>query len=86
MTTDKIREDRVRRHLRKMGYCGYRLCKTPARSWLRKHYGAGYMIIDNYSNCVVSGAWPHEYADTLEHVEAWTWPSEPDQQSGVAAE
>jgi hypothetical protein len=66
MSTIKIREDRLRRLLTKHGY---QLHKTPARSWLRKHYGAGYMItLDNYA---VSGCYNREYEDTLERVEAF---------------
>ena len=44
MTSDKIREDRLRRRLAK---AGYRLAKTPARSWLRQEYGPGYMVLDH---------------------------------------
>lgn len=65
MSTDKIREDRARRALSKKGY---RLCKTPARSWLRGHYGVGYMIV-NDRNEVVSGCRGREYTDTLADVE-----------------
>ncbi len=68
MRTDKIREDRARRTLARNGY---RLRKTPARSWLRQAYGPGYMIIDNARNFVVSGCTAYEYSDTLEDVEAF---------------
>ncbi|BBF93422.1 hypothetical protein [Blastochloris tepida] len=61
---EKSRESKVRRQLQK---CGYRLHKTPARSWLRKHYGAGYMITLN--NTVVSGCSSREYDANLEDVE-----------------
>ena len=62
----KIREDRVRRRLTK---AGFRLNKTPARSWLR-YYGPGYMILDHRNN-VVSGCRDRQYQNTLEDVEAF---------------
>lgn len=68
--TDKIREDRVRRRLAKDGY---RLTETPSRSWLRKHYRPGYMIVDNATNTVISGCIYREYSDKLEDVEAFAF-------------
>lgn len=62
--SEKTRESRARRALAKLGY---RLHKTPARSWLRSHYGAGYMITEN--NCIVAGCYNHEYEITLTKVE-----------------
>jgi hypothetical protein len=47
---------------------GYRLCKTPSRSWLRSYYGTGCMIVDQ-NNCVVSGCGSREYQDNLSQVE-----------------
>ncbi len=70
MSTEKIREDRQRRSLTK---AGYRLCKTPARSWLRHNYGAGYMILLN--NLAVDGFGSRTYMMTLEEVEAFITPS-----------
>ena len=67
-TSEKLREDRIRRKLTK---AGYRLCKTPARSWLRGNYGAGYMIVDGYPNTVISGCKHHEYPDNLADVESF---------------
>lgn len=64
MSRIKRREDRARRQLARMGY---RLNKTPTRSWLRAYYGPGYMILDG--NTVVSGCFGREYSDTLERVE-----------------
>lgn len=61
----KIRENRVRRQLARKGY---KLCKTPARSWLRAHYGPGYMIV-NDRNFVVEGCFSRQYEATLEQVE-----------------
>ena len=65
MTTEKSREDRARRQLRRLGY---RLKKMPARSWRRAYYDVGYVILDN-RNLVVSGHSGDPYSDTLEQVE-----------------
>jgi hypothetical protein len=70
MSTEKIREDRQRRRLTK---AGYRLCKTPARSWLRHDHGVGYMILLNH--LVVDGFGSRTYMMTLEEVEAFITPS-----------
>ncbi|MER9223778.1 hypothetical protein NKI48_34030 [Mesorhizobium sp. M0644] len=64
MSIIKTREDRARRRLARLGY---RLNKTPSRSWLRAEYGPGYMILDG--NTVVSGCSGRQYSDTLERVE-----------------
>ncbi|RWO85753.1 hypothetical protein [Mesorhizobium sp.] len=64
MSEIKAREDRARRRLARLGY---RLNKTPSRSWLRAYYGPGYMILDG--STVVSGCSDREYSDTLERVE-----------------
>lgn len=69
MTSEKNREDRVRRALAKDGY---RLCKTPARSWRRECHGVGYMIVDETNN-VVSGSGAMPFSDTLEDVEAFAF-------------
>jgi hypothetical protein len=66
MLSPKVREDRVRRMLAKKGF---RLEKTPARSWLRAHYEPGYMICEG--NTVISGCLGRAYTDTLEQVEAF---------------
>ncbi len=70
-TSEKIREGRARRALAKLGY---RLTKTPARSWLRKYYGAGYMIVGTFAtigaNVVLCGSFNREYELSLEDVEA----------------
>ncbi|MGY4230419.1 hypothetical protein ACVMIH_007780 [Bradyrhizobium sp. USDA 4503] len=65
-TTTKIREDRLRRRLTKGGYT---LAKTPARSWLRKHYGVGYMVLQ--SGHILLGWAGRQYTATLEEVEAF---------------
>ncbi len=70
MSTEKIREDRQRRRFTK---ASYHLRKTPARSWLRQYYGAGYMILLN--NFVVDGCGQRAYMMTLEEVEAFITPS-----------
>jgi hypothetical protein len=64
MTTDKIRENRARRNLTKHGY---QLRKTPSRSWLRKEYGAGY-IVYRHGNPVL-GVYRRGYEATLVDVE-----------------
>ncbi|RUW58361.1 hypothetical protein EOA16_28030 [Mesorhizobium sp. M7A.F.Ca.US.008.03.1.1] len=66
MRTEKSREDNARRRLSKHGF---RLRKTPARSWLRAYYGPGYMITEN--NTVVRGCHGREYTDTLADVESY---------------
>lgn len=67
MLTEKSREDRIRRLLRRDGY---RLMKTPARSWRREAYGVGYMIMDD-RGLPMTGYTPNPYSDTLEEVEDW---------------
>jgi hypothetical protein len=52
-SSEKKRENRVRRALAKRG-CVVR--KTPARSWLRRYYAPGYMIIHIRTNTVLEGA------------------------------
>jgi hypothetical protein len=61
----KVREDRARRALIKHDH---KLCKTPARSWLRAYYGPGYEIVNAY-NTVVLGCIHRNYSATLEDVE-----------------
>jgi len=34
---------------------GYRLCKTPARSWLRQHCDGGYMVLQMSTNAAALG-------------------------------
>jgi len=67
MPSIKIREDRVRRRLAKDGY---RLAKTPARSWLRSEYGPGYMVLDP-ANIVRLGGGHRVYDATLDEAEAF---------------
>ncbi|WLS07516.1 hypothetical protein Q9314_15210 [Shinella sumterensis] len=64
--TERSRERSARRHLSRLGF---RLEKTPARSWLREHFGPGYQILEG--NTVVDGCLSREYEMTLEAVEAW---------------
>lgn len=68
MTTFKIREDRLRRSLAK---AGYHLTKTPARSWLRDHFGTGYMVVENDTNGVKLGCSSRPYEASLEDAEAF---------------
>ena len=71
MTTKKLtlipsnHESRLRRFLKSAGYT---LKKTPARHWTLKHYGEGYMII-NDRNVVEIGGHTREFEATLEQVE-----------------
>lgn len=67
MSSIKIREDRIRRRLAEGGY---RLRKTPARSWLRTEYGPGYMVVD-HTNVVRLGCWHREYQASLDEVETF---------------
>ena len=66
MLTEKIREDRLRRKLTSLGY---RLHKTPARSWIREAYGPGYMITEVSRNLVVFGCTHWQYDGTLDEAE-----------------
>ena len=61
----KLREDRARRGL---GRLGYRLKKTPARSWLRRCYGPGYMVISE-QNHVKMGCASRAYEATIDDVD-----------------
>ncbi len=65
-STERNRERSARRHLSRLGF---RLEKTPARSWLRKEYGVGYEILEG--NIVVAGCFTRQYELTLEEVETW---------------
>lgn len=67
MSTEKSRENRVRRQLARQGYA---LKKTPARSAYRQWYGPGYMIVDE-RNVVISGAINRPYSDSLADVGAY---------------
>lgn len=62
--TTKSRENRARRQL---GRKGYRLEKTPARSWQRDHFPPGYMIL--MGNHVVEGCSSRQWEATLDQVE-----------------
>ncbi len=60
---ERARERQLRRQLVK---AGCRLHKTPARHWLRKEYGPGYMITAN--NTVICGCTHREYELTLDQA------------------
>jgi hypothetical protein len=47
-----------------------RLKKMPARSWLRREYQVGYMVVDD-RNTVVFGYWLRQYEATLDEVDDW---------------
>ncbi len=66
LATERSRERSARRQLSRLGF---RLEKTPARSWLREEYGSGYQIVAG--NTVVNGCTSRQYEMTLEAVESW---------------
>lgn len=80
MSTEQVRESRLRRALDQKGYA---LKKTPARSSMRDHYGVGYMVIDAHANFVVLGCCERGYEATLEEVEAWTAALTPEQEGAL---
>ncbi len=65
---EKVRENRLRRKLERMGY---RLCKSRRRDPQAYDYG-GYMILNFWSNTVVEGYTPHAYSMSLDEVEKFT--------------
>jgi hypothetical protein len=77
----KVREDRARRALAKRGY---RLRKTPARSWQRPYYEPGYMIIEVYRNLVVEGGSQREYEANIERVEWFAFEYLPAKEAAAA--
>ena len=66
-TSEKVRENRVRRMLKRQGYS---LMKSRRRDPQALDYG-GYMIIDDEINGVVFGSNPYEFSATLDNVEDW---------------
>ncbi|MDI4663456.1 hypothetical protein K9U40_03760 [Xanthobacter autotrophicus] len=68
MPSEEAREARARRALAKGGF---RMFKTPARSWRRAEHGVGYMIVDTSTNTVVSGCIGRLYSDCLDDVETF---------------
>jgi len=69
MGAEKVREDRLRRQLDRMGY---RLMKSRARDERDITYG-GYQIVDASTN-FLAGGWGNlnrGYALDLDGVEAW---------------
>lgn len=65
-TDEKVRENRVRRRLKRLG-C--RLYKSRVRDPRRLEYG-GYLV-QNDNNCIVFGGEYHFYSATLQDVEKW---------------
>lgn len=61
--SNKTEENRLRRLLARTGHC---LQKTPSRSWLREHYGVGYMVTRD--NVVRLGCLHHAYNANLQDV------------------
>ncbi|WAC25753.1 hypothetical protein [Ancylobacter sp. SL191] len=68
MSSLKVRENKLRRHLARHNH---RLEKTPSRHWSKSFYGAGYMVIENYTNSVALGCFHQPYDATLEQAEAF---------------
>lgn len=66
--TNHVQDDqRLERQLRyQLGKRGWRLEKTPARSWLRYHYGVGYQVTEN--NVVKFGCSSRQYEASLAEV------------------
>lgn len=67
MSTNKVRENRLRRLLSRRGY---RLVKTRRRDPAARDY-ARFLIIDTTTNGVVAGAQPFAFSLTMDDVEAW---------------
>lgn len=63
--SDKVRENRLRRVAERRGL---RLEKSRRRDPQAIDFG-GFMLIDNYMNCVVSGGNPYAYSLSLDDVE-----------------
>ena len=66
-TKEKIRENRIRRKLKRMNFC---LAKSRRRDPDAIDYGC-YMITDMYSNAVVFGAQNGWRDLSLDDVEKW---------------
>lgn len=66
MFAEITRENRVRRHLRRLD-C--RLVKNPVRTWQREYRGVGYEVY--YGNTVVLGRVNQRYEATLADVEVF---------------
>ena len=61
----KVRENRMRRKLARMGY---RLSRSGARDPKAYNFG-GYMILDAWRNVPLAGAQPYQYSMSLDDVE-----------------
>lgn len=68
MDDEKVRENRLRRKLNRMGY---HLTKNRLRDGRAIGYG-GYMILDRGNSFAVAGASPYAYSLSLDDVEAFT--------------
>lgn len=73
MTEEKIKENRIRRQLDRMGY---QLRKSRLRDAKAVGYG-GYMITDKWTNAVVAGGDPYAYCMTIAVVEKFTNEAKP---------
>ena len=68
MSEEKVRENRLRRKLERMGYC---LMKSRRRDPQAYDYD-GYMILDYWTNAVVVGAGSRPFNLSLDDVEVFT--------------
>ena len=71
---DRVREDRLRRKLKRMGY---RLEKNRARDPRAWNYG-GYMIFDLWEEAVVKGGGELSFTLSLDDVEQFTQAQPPE--------
>lgn len=67
MADEKVRENRLRRMAERQGF---RLLKSRRRDHLAPDYG-GFMLVDGYTNNVVTGAHHFAYSADLNEVEAF---------------
>jgi hypothetical protein len=73
MTEEKIKENRLRRQLARMGY---HLHKSRLRDAKAVGYG-GYLITDKWTNAVVAGGHPYAYCMTIAAVEKFANKAKP---------
>ena len=70
ITSEKVRENRIRRVLKRQGY---RLVKSRRRDPQALDYG-DYMIVDERKCCIL-GKDPWSFSATLDEVEEWANPT-----------
>ncbi len=67
MSSDKVRENRLRRMAERQGLA---LRKSPRRDPRAVDYG-GYMLVDIGTNTVIAGSGAFAFTLSLDDVEAW---------------